>query len=1467
MKSKVLKTSIGILIFLLIAASFVAAMKPVYSKVDGAIRSYEKKVVLELEKNTGMKISYKSLSPSILSKICIKGIEVLDSKSGQQIIFVNKIYIHFSLSKILKGDFENAFEKLLLKDASVNIKSKKSSAKIVSEEKNNSDEISFEKIESLVKKIAFVLPFDVQVKNFKLSFTAENKIFSLAVKNFYFGKNETAVDAWLKSEGNFLFYSGEKSFGATFGLNGRILNSISGSSCTVKLDNYSKAEVSLRKVEFLAAYKSPKIEIFSVREVFPFSAMFSFDVSSKKILAKLKSNSFDPLKVVRTQKLHSVVNFFKGTIFSTDSEFLFDLNSLKYNWKSKTFFSLPKRFSKGTQTLNVEASGNNTDINIKKISATGGIVQGTFEGSFYIPKLQPSGYLNLEHYAFFNGNKISAEIFFEPRKNKGFDFFIPQLYFGDYSCFTAFQGYSSLGMSIELAIEASDYSHLEYGEPGRINASGSLQLGKNMYLQASAELKNFFVETGVKTGAFFTEKNGKNVLDNVVKISEPYISNIEAYFATDFKDYNYNSPLAIFANTKKDKEVLLLSVDGTGGKTGTSVQVSKADLIYGKNSLSVSGGLDVEFPKHQMTFSSDFSFNSIPYAFNGLFVFGEWLNISGDYGLDVAVDFKNFIDGSLRFKDLPVSVNDFTVAFSLDSSFSVLSKDDWNFFIENFSASELSGRFRLKPEIAIKGEVNEKSFLASSVIYKDSFAQLEGEGYAFWNINEKTFDSSTLSVHLKDPKSSEKISFQAELTNPMKESFSMDNLKRDFYFSAGAKVDSFPFSRFLLRQNENNVLNAELSASGTFENPYLSAKLIDSSVLLGGSNLTVSAEASLIENIFTISGADVSWKNFQIDSVFSNVDFETFSGTASLKAKAHLGEKKIESGIELALSNLSENPEGFFPEAYSVETTFASVESELITDFVPFKFSVIRSPGRFDVVTDENLGAFGEILDDGKINFSVGKDKPFHFDLNGSVKKQIVDLDFENIFWDVSRCARIFNTKLFSIYSAIVEGNLNLSGVITDPDMDGRFVVSDVDFNLPQFVPEHFTTDEMNVDFSQEEISIPETNFKIKDGILATNAVVSLDRWSLGTLELNLATLEDEDIPIDSKVSYFRIKGYTSVDASLVMEDRSVSLNGSVGLRNAELSVSMNASDFTQKKKPAASNDIDFSINLDLMIGKKVQIAINPLVRSLVAPSTPISVNADTATGLWGIKGDIVLRGGEVSYLSRNFYLKQGQLILDETQNKFDPVITVRAETREHDTNGDPVTITLSAVSQNISRFNAVLSSSPAKSENEIMEILGQIASGDASSVGNFLVAAGDYGVQVTLLRKIESALRDLSNFDIFSVRTTILQNSIMQGLNMNRTSDNNSIIGNLFDNSTVYIGKYFGDDIYADALLHWTYDKTKVDSGGTSGSGLVFQPEIGLEFEAPFANIRWNFAPDLGELQQSWTQATSITLSWRVSF
>ena len=102
-------------------------------------------------------------------------------------------------------------------------------------------------------------------------------------------------------------------------------------------------------------------------------------------------------------------------------------------------------------------------------------------------------------------------------------------------------------------------------------------------------------------------------------------------------------------------------------------------------------------------------------------------------------------------------------------------------------------------------------------------------------------------------------------------------------------------------------------------------------------------------------------------------------------------------------------------------------------------------------------------------------------------------------------------------------------------------------------------------------------------------------------------------------------------------------------------------------------------------------------------------------------------------------------------------------------------------------------------------------------------------------------------------------------------TSSSNPL-GNFLDNASVYMGKYFGDSIYADALLQFTYDEnSEISGGGVLGSVIVFRPEIGVEFEAPFANIRWNFAPDLEPLRYGnvpdIVAGNSITLSWRFTF
>ena len=111
-----------------------------------------------------------------------------------------------------------------------------------------------------------------------------------------------------------------------------------------------------------------------------------------------------------------------------------------------------------------------------------------------------------------------------------------------------------------------------------------------------------------------------------------------------------------------------------------------------------------------------------------------------------------------------------------------------------------------------------------------------------------------------------------------------------------------------------------------------------------------------------------------------------------------------------------------------------------------------------------------------------------------------------------------------------------------------------------------------------------------------------------------------------------------------------------------------------------------------------------------------------------------------------------------------------------------------------------------------------------------------------------------------------VVQNALKYSVS--KDSDRQGInISNFFDNTTVYIGKYLGSDLYADAMFRLAYDKSRKNDGSTL-QGLVLKPEIGLEMESPIANIRWSVAPDLSDLsRQKIMFVPSLTLSWSFNY
>ena len=247
------------------------------------------------------------------------------------------------------------------------------------------------------------------------------------------------------------------------------------------------------------------------------------------------------------------------------------------------------------------------------------------------------------------------------------------------------------------------------------------------------------------------------------------------------------------------------------------------------------------------------------------------------------------------------------------------------------------------------------------------------------------------------------------------------------------------------------------------------------------------------------------------------------------------------------------------------------------------------------------------------------------------------------------------------------------------------------------------------------------------------------------------------------------------------------------------------------------------------------------------------------------------MRGGEVFYIKRSFYIREGTISFLNAASNIEPYITLRAEIRDRDESGEPLRLILTAKDQPLFSFNPTLNSDPPRSTSEIMQLLGQVAIGDTGkeNVWQSLLASGsDILAQVGFLKKAETQVRDFLQLDAFSFRTLLLQNAILGNL-FNINKNTTLALSNYLDNTSVYIGKYFGSAIYADALLHLShYDEKSLKNGGSNRpvyNNLLFQPELGLEMATPFFLLRWSVAPTKPDTL--FVGDAALTFSWKYSY
>jgi hypothetical protein len=130
--------------------------------------------------------------------------------------------------------------------------------------------------------------------------------------------------------------------------------------------------------------------------------------------------------------------------------------------------------------------------------------------------------------------------------------------------------------------------------------------------------------------------------------------------------------------------------------------------------------------------------------------------------------------------------------------------------------------------------------------------------------------------------------------------------------------------------------------------------------------------------------------------------------------------------------------------------------------------------------------------------------------------------------------------------------------------------------------------------------------------------------------------------------------------------------------------------------------------------------------------------------------------------------------------------------------------------------------------------------------------------------------VKEAFNLDLFSLRTQLVQNVILErvGREEVQASEENirqtDPLDRYLDNTTLFLGKYLGNDLFLEAMLQIRQRPTYV--GELQDEELDFSMEVGLEWKTPLFLLNLSVIPDFTDPQES-LKNTRFGLSWDYSY
>jgi len=1474
-----IKRTIEVLLVILVLSFSLVTFNPLASYIERVVEEKKTSLIYFLGDKTGISFDYSSISPSILKRILIKHIGLFDYQTKEKIGEIEFCEVEYNILSLIAGNFEDLIRHIKISNTHVKI-DKKKNAKLIDKltsliksdgkeknnEKKNKDSFNFKLFFSELK------PLEILIKNASFYITEENEDgssydanFDLSEAKLDVGYNASSFSINMaasyqkynsKEKGDIL-----QNISTSFVGEGELKKDFSSISCKGMVSGSHSDIGKMESLYLEGSYKDNEITLKNQNKGEKNNFKLVWNVKTKELRGDVRCIAFRPLSIFTPYRGKSEeYTRFASSLITTDSTFYFKNKDI-WEFDSNFKLDLPSFSIKG---FNVEKTyirghivGKNGQLNILSLGISERRVDFSLRANYNLITQKSSGTLNISHLLLPTKKNLEASIFFNGSKHS-YVVNAPYINIGE-------EKLEHINANVFLRGNQYDFNVSLEDDGGRYAFDGSLSLGKARFLELHITLDSVKAKSILTLAKSFTDK-ANNISPKIVAIIEDTQITTESYISTDFKNYSYNFVQVIFASISSDGFYTTFQVNGNN----SSIAIDKFNFAFKK--LDVTGKAQGYFESGGSALDAFFSINSIAYNISAIYVDNS-LSIYGDYGITINMFLRDeLLAGALVVRDLPLPIID--SIFSLDANFELLSLQKWSFECSLFKLSrgqEFSSN-QGSYDIEMKGAGDQDKIFFDEIRLITNDLPLMGHLNAVFNSSETKRFNTDIELVLNNETTKESFTSQANFF-----------LSDKFYFDGKITFLDIALMRFFKGQSIRNIVKADAIFLGSIDEFFIHLDLEKLNYTQNGKDIVANGVFFADEKMIRVQNCDATWMGQKIIDMEGHLSPFDAEGKLSLYYDGKIGLKPIKTELNLvysggnksdlkkdsiffALSNLYSN--------FSIEFLFSDIAYGGDFTLEKMKASLVKEPGVIAMSLGNSDEVYGVYLDDGTVSLHVDENLPIKCNVDGRITKEEIDLNCLDISIDMPL---VWNLTPFidkvTFESGKIVGDLKIGGTQKEPEFYSNLKCVGVSATSQYYAPELYGPTDIDVIFSGTTLTVPYTKVKGPSATLYGQVKSEFSGWIPNETVIECGVLEHMAL-MQTKTIAIHATGYVSGDLKITITPGEFYLVGDAIFDNGFFSIPFNDLHKFENKSKNASK-MAFRTNLDIHLGKKAEYRWPnnelPILRALIPSEKPIQLAVDSSIGYVDIKGASTIRGGEVFYVKRNFYIREGNVAFVATPQGFEPLISVRAEIRDKDEGGEPIKIILTAKDQNLENFSPKIETFPPRSDAAVMQLLGQVFIGNVSK-DNFLqtalTTATDLVAQMGVFKKTESKIRDFLHVDAFSVRTLLLQNAVFGNL-FKPNTDTPLTIGNYFDNTSVYIGKYFGSQIYADALLHLDYYDPLLARSGLSRKpvygNLLFMPELGLEMSTPFFLLRSSISPTRADTL--FVSDSKLTFSWKFAY